>query len=52
MDEFRYATISNIKRLENLLATSDDDAERRMIVRLLAKEKDKIALPESAWEID
>jgi hypothetical protein len=38
MNDFFYATDSNIKRFRNLLETSVDETERRTLQKLLAKE--------------
>jgi hypothetical protein len=40
MNDFSYATDSNIKRFRNLLETSVDETERRTIQRLLTQEID------------
>jgi hypothetical protein len=47
MNDFSYATDSNIKRFRNLLETSVDETERRMIQRLLAEERTKAELQAS-----
>ena len=47
MSDFSYATNCNIKRFQNLLDTSVDASERRVLQRLLAEEKAKANLPES-----
>jgi hypothetical protein len=47
MNYLSYATDMNIKRLQNLLETSVDESERRMIESLLAEEKAKAALQAS-----
>ena len=39
MNDFVYATDSNIKRFRNLLETSVDETERRTLQKLLAKEE-------------
>ncbi len=39
MSAFTYANDSNIRRFKNLLETSVDEAERRIIESLLAAEK-------------
>lgn len=44
MNDFAYATATNIKRFENLLETSVDETERRMVQRLLTEEREKAAL--------
>jgi hypothetical protein len=44
MNDFSSATDSNIKRFQNLLATSVDETERRTIQRLLTEEVAKAAL--------
>ena len=41
MNYFSYATDMNIKRFQNLLETSVDETERRMIQTLLTEEKAK-----------
>ncbi|MDP2410519.1 MAG: hypothetical protein Q8M26_09565 [Pseudolabrys sp.] len=41
MDHFSYASNANIKRFENLLATSSDPAERAIIEKLLLEERAK-----------
>jgi hypothetical protein len=38
MNDWSYATDSNIKRFRNLLETSVDETERRTIQRLLTEE--------------
>jgi hypothetical protein len=47
MNHFSYAIDANIKRFQNLLETSVDGTERRMIQGLLADEKTKAALETS-----
>jgi hypothetical protein len=42
-----YAIDLNIRRFQNLLDTSTDEAERRTIERLLSEEKAKAALQAS-----
>jgi hypothetical protein len=44
MDQFEFIRKINIERFQSLLATSVDDAERRTIQILLAKEAAKEAL--------
>ncbi len=44
MNSFSYAAEVNIKRFQNLLETSVDDAERQIIKCLLAEEKAKVVL--------
>ena len=44
MNDFSYAMNVNIKRFQNLLETSVDEAERRTIQTLLTQEKAKAAL--------
>ena len=39
MNDFFYATDSNIKRFRNLLETSVDETERRTLQKLFAKEE-------------
>ncbi len=41
MNSFSYATEMNIRRFQNLLETSVDEAERKKIQCLLAEEKIK-----------
>ena len=47
MNSFSYAVESNIKRFLNLLETSVDETERRMIQKLLVEERTKAELRES-----
>jgi hypothetical protein len=47
MNYFSYATDMNIKRFQNLLETSVDETERRMIESLITEEKAKAALQAS-----
>jgi hypothetical protein len=47
MNDFSYATSTNIKRFQNLLETSVDESERQTILRLLTEEKAKAALQTS-----
>ena len=47
MNYFSYAINTNIKRFQNLLETSVDETERRMIERLLTEEKAKETLQAS-----
>jgi hypothetical protein len=47
MNSFSYAVECNIKRFQNLLETSVDETERRMIQRLLAEERTKAELQAS-----
>jgi hypothetical protein len=47
MNYFPYVIHMNIKRFQNLLETSVDETERRMIQRLLTEEKAKAALQAS-----
>jgi hypothetical protein len=47
MNYFFYAIDTNIKRFQNLLETSVDETERRMIQKLLTEEKAKAALQAS-----
>lgn len=44
MNAFTYANDTNIRRFENLLETTVDEAERRIIESLLAEEKAKAEL--------
>ncbi len=43
-DDFTYANDINIKRFQNLLETSVDETERKMIQALLAEEKARVEL--------
>jgi hypothetical protein len=47
MNYFSSATDMNIKRFQNLLETSVDETERRMIESLITEEKAKAALQAS-----
>jgi hypothetical protein len=47
MNYFSYATDMNIKRFQNLLETSVDETERRVIESLITEEKAKAALQAS-----
>ena len=44
MTDFSYATDANIKRFQNLLETSVDATERKILQRLLEEEKAKAVL--------
>jgi hypothetical protein len=44
MDQFEFVHSQNIKRYQNLLETSVDEAERQTIQKLLVKEETKQAL--------
>ncbi len=47
MNSYSYATEMNIRRFQNLLNSSINEGERRMIQGLLAEEKVKAALQTS-----
>jgi hypothetical protein len=52
MDQFEFVHSQNIKRYQNLLETSVDEAERQTIQKLLAKEETKQAFQASLPKLE